>query len=137
MDKILLGSVALQLLLTFVLMFCMGISRISSLKNKQVKFSEIALSTDAYPKKARQIANAFANQFQMPLIFYFGVVLSLVYGTVSSLEIILAYSFVALRYIHVFIHTTNNNLVWRLNIYFVGVLVLIAYLVAIFYRIIF
>ncbi len=139
MDKILLGSVALQLLLTFVLMFWMGISRINAIKNKQVRFSEIALSTDKYPQQARQIANAFANQFQMPLIFYFGVVLSLIYGygTTNNLEILLAYSFVALRYIHVFIHTTNNNLIWRLNIYFVGVLVLIAYLVAIFYRIIF
>ncbi len=137
MEKILLGAVIAQLALTFALMILMGNARIQAVKNKQVKFSEIALSTDKYPKKARQFANAFANQFQMPLIFYFGVAISLIYAPIGWLEIILAYSFVILRYMHAFIHTTNNNLIWRFNIYLVGVLLLIGFLISVFVKAIF
>ena len=137
MEKILLGAVGAQLLLTFFLMFWMGISRINAIKNRQVTFGEIALSTDKYPKKTKQIANAFANQFQMPLIFYFGVLLSIFYANITWLEIIFACGFVILRYLHVFIHVTNNNLVWRLNIYLIGVLSLMAFLISVFIKIIF
>jgi len=134
MDKILLGAVVFQLILTFYLMFLMGFSRIAAIKNHQVKMKDIALGDDKYPSKVKQIANAFNNQFQMPIIFYFGVVLSLFFGQVGLFEIILAYAFVVSRYIHAFIHITNNNLVWRLNAYFVGCLILMVFLVLVFFK---
>ncbi len=136
MDKILLGSVIAQLFLTFTLMFMMGIARINAVKSKQVRISEIALATDKYPTKARQIANAFANQFQMPTLFYFGVVLCLIYGQISWIEITLAYSFVIMRFVHAFIHIGKNNPVQRLNAYLVGVLLLMAFLISVFLKII-
>ncbi len=137
MDKILLFAVIAQLILTFFLMFLMGSLRINSVRKKEVKISEIALNTDAYPKKVRQVANAFNNQFQMPILFFFGVALALFYGSIGWLEIIFAYGFITLRYIHVFIHITNNNPVQRLNAYFVGVLFLMAFLFTVFYKAIF
>jgi hypothetical protein len=137
MDKILLFAVIAQLILTFFLMFMMGNLRIQAVRKKQVKISEIALNTDFYPKKVRQVANAFNNQFQMPILFFFGVALALFYGNIGWLEIISAYGFVVLRYIHGFIHITSNNPVQRLNAYFIGVLFLMAFLFTVFFKAIF
>lgn len=51
----------------------------------------------------------FSNQFELPLLFYFGCTLLLLTGGVDDRAVALAWSFVGLRFVHTGIVLVRNN----------------------------
>jgi hypothetical protein len=85
-----------------------------------VRASETALSNDAYPAQARQYANAYANQFEMPVLFFAAVILAIVVRQTSTLFVLVEWLFAAARIAHAFVHVTSNNVAIRGPLFFVS-----------------
>lgn len=122
----LLLPVFVQIGLTFFLLLWTGRVRVGALKNGAVTPADIALSNTAWPPRVTQIANAFHNQLEIPLLFYVVVALILITRTTDIFQVALAWLFVITRLAHAFIHTGSNDVAIRSKIYGIGVLTVLA-----------
>jgi len=121
-----LYPVFVQVALTFILMFWTGYVRVGAVNRRQVRLKDIALGQHAWPDGAMKVSNSFNSQFEMPTLFYTVVILLLVAGRVTGLQIGLAWFFVATRLVHVAIYTGNNNLRYRLTVFATGATAVLA-----------
>ena len=119
-DFDILLPVFLQILLTFVLMVWMTVSRTGALKRKELHIRDMALGQQAWPARVTQISNAFHNQLQLPVLFYVLVAFVLITNSVTVTLVVLAWLFVATRLVHAYIHTGSNYVPWRAYVFFVN-----------------
>jgi hypothetical protein len=125
--KLLLVALLVQVAITFALLLWLGALRVPMVSRREVRMKDIALSREGWPDKVRQLANAVDNQFQLPLLFYVAVVLTLWNNTGTWVELILGWLFVISRAVHAAIHTTSNHVPRRFAPYTFGLFVLIVY----------
>jgi hypothetical protein len=76
------------------------------------------------PEPLRIVARHYANLFEMPVLFYAGVILVYVTQQVSGWMVGLAWAYLALRCAHSFVHLTSNHLIARFSLYFGSAFVL-------------
>jgi hypothetical protein len=114
-----------EVLLTFGVMFGMMHFRTSSLRRGETRFDDIALREPNWPKRSQQFAYAFANQFELPVLFYVLTILSIITRHADFLFVVLAWIFVIFRALQAGIHVTSNNVRLRAAFYGVGALVLV------------
>jgi hypothetical protein len=112
--------------LTLILFAMMGLARNRCLNSGEVRPDDIALGQPGWPKKVTQYANAFRNQFELPVLFYLVIVLILITKIGDMLLLVLAWLFVLSRIVHAYIHTTSNVVRQRGNIWGLGAVALIA-----------
>lgn len=122
--KLLILAMAAQIALTFGILLLMGRERVPRVMRGEIAVADIAVEKTAYPLKARLLSNNFDNQFQLPVLFYAAVLLTLVLGLTSWIEVALGWLFVSTRYIHAAIHVTTNHVVRRFAAYAAGLAVL-------------
>ncbi|HKZ97522.1 MAG TPA: MAPEG family protein [Hyphomicrobiaceae bacterium] len=120
-----LHPVFVQVALTFYLQFWMGRERLGALARGEVKTPDIALGERAWPTRSTQIANAFHNQLELPILFYLLAAFALVTNQVDTPLILLAWVFVGLRLWHAWIHTTHNTVRHRFSVFLAGTMVLL------------
>jgi len=113
-----------EVLLTFGVMFGMMYFRTSSLQRGETRFADIALREPNWPVRATQFGYAFANQFELPVLFYVLTILEIITHSADLLFVLLAWVFVAMRVLQAVVHVTNNNVRVRGAFYGVGALVL-------------
>jgi hypothetical protein len=126
-EKLLMLTMAAQVLLTLGLLFWMGSERVPRVMRGEIPVADIAVERTAYPLKARLLSNSFDNQFQLPVLFFVGALLALQMGAVSWVEALLGLVFVALRYVHAAIHVTTNHVQQRFTAYTLGLAVLVLF----------
>ncbi len=97
-----LYPVFVQVALTFVLQIWMGRERVGALRRGEVKVPDIALGQRAWPTRATQVANAFHNQLELPLLFYVLVAFALITSRVDGPLVVMAWLFVGLRLVHAY-----------------------------------
>ena len=73
---------------------------------------------------ATQIANAFHNQLELPVLFYVLTILAWITRHADYLFVVMAWIFVLSRLGHAFIHTTSNDVRVRGAVFGVGAIVL-------------
>ncbi|MDB5531382.1 MAG: hypothetical protein JWR51_4485 [Devosia sp.] len=122
--KLLVLAIATQALLTVVILLLMGRERVPRVMSGEIRWQDIAVDRTAYPLRARLLSNNFDNQFQLPVLFYVVALLALWSGSIGWVEVILAWLFVVLRYVHAAIHITTNSLLPRFGAYAAGMVVL-------------
>ena len=123
----LLYPVFVQVLLTFVVMVLMGRARRLSLMRSRtpVDSPEVARATHKWSDEAVKAANNFSNQFELPVLFYAGVVVALL-SKQSDLTIhVLAWGFAVSRLVHAGIHIGPNVVRFRFLAYLIGGLCLL------------
>ena len=123
--RLLIVAISAQVLLTLAILILMGRERVPRIMSGEIAMADVAVERSAYPLRARLLSNSFDNQFQLPVLFYVAALLALWSGTVGWVEVVLAWLFVALRYVHAAIHTTSNSLLPRFSAYTAGMVVLI------------
>jgi hypothetical protein len=111
--------------LTFALLLWMAGVRTRSLKSGEVKMRDIALGQN-WPARPAQIGNCFANQFELPLLFYILIALALPLRHADLVIVLLSWVFVVTRFAHAGIFVTSNDVRQRSLAWFAGVLVLFA-----------
>jgi hypothetical protein len=123
-EKALTLAIVLQVLLTLGILVWMGFERVPRVARGEIAVADIAVDRQAYPLQARLLSNSFDNQFQLPVLFYVAALLALWAGGAGWIEVILAWSFVALRYLHAGVHVTTNGVYLRFTLYTAGLVVL-------------
>jgi len=113
-----------EVALTFVLLFCTGRVRIATVRSGQVRVGDIALGQQNWPAGPTQFANAYKNQFELPVLFYVLTILAWMTRQADLLFVILAWLFVLTRLGHAYIHVTSNRLSHRFTAFAAGYLVL-------------
>jgi len=114
-----------EVLLTFAVMFGMMYHRTSTLQRGETRFEDIALREPNWPVPAAQFANSFANQFELPVLFYVLTILEIITHSADLLFVILAWIFVATRILQATVHVTNNNVRFRGAFYGIGAMILV------------
>jgi hypothetical protein len=112
--------------LTFALLIGMAGARRKALVSGQTKIRDIALRQPNWPVRTTQIGNCFANQFELPLLFYILIALALPLRHADLFMVVLSWIFVVTRLVHAGIFVTSNDLGQRSMAWLAGVLVLFA-----------
>jgi hypothetical protein len=113
-----------EVILAFALLFWAAPLRTRALRSGAVRREDIALRQPNWPKRATQVANSFANQFELPVLFYVLTILALVTRKAGIVFVLLAWIFVVFRLLHAFVHTTSNNVSIRGPLFGVSAVVL-------------
>ncbi len=117
--------VIIQALVTLFLYIPMSARRIASVKLGTAKASDYRL-IEKEPEDVRQMTRAIANQYETPILFYAVCLSAYVTQNVGATLLTLAWVYVAVKCVHVFVHTTSNRLRIRRPIFMVSFITLIA-----------
>ena len=113
-----------EVTLTFVLLYWTAYLRTSALQAGEVRLGDIALRQPNWPVRATQVANAFHNQLELPILFYVLTILAWITRHADLLFVVMAWIFVALRLVQAYIHVTVNDVRRRGLAFIVGAIVL-------------
>ncbi len=111
--------------MTFMLSFWMGYERSRSIRSRQVRMKDVALSKEAWPDRPKQISNSYHNQYELPVLFYVLVAFALLTRKADLVFVVLSWVFVVSRVLHMLIHTTSNRVPQRFAVYVVGLFALV------------
>ena len=114
-----------QVILTFVVWAWMARLRTSQFSAGAVRAEDVALREPNWSKQTLQVANSFANQLELPVLFYVLTILEYVTHLAGVAFVVLAWIFVIFRIAHAYVHVTSNNVRLRGPLYGVGALALI------------
>lgn len=127
--KPLLLPLLAQVALTFIVMLIMYRKRVTEMKVKRIHPQRIrtrskskALLTDS-----ASAADNFSNLFELPILFYTAILLTLILMVQDGILVILAWSFVISRYLHSFVHVSYNRVMHRFSFFVFSSFVLLAY----------
>jgi len=115
-----LAPIFAQVGLTFGLLIWMGRLRVGAVRSGLVRAGDIALGQPNWPPHIAQANNAFRSQLELPVLFYLVSMLSLFTARGSATLIVLAWFFVATRFLHALIIVTTNNVSRRFFLYVAG-----------------
>jgi hypothetical protein len=76
----------------------------------------------------------YMNLLELPVLFYVGSLMYFLAGKVDQTVLMIAWAYVALRFIHSAIHLTYNNVMHRLAPFAISNFVLMAYWIVFFIR---
>jgi len=113
-----------HVLLVFALVGLTGSRRRAAIIRGEVRMQDIALDNAGRPEPLRKLANSYDNQFQLPVLFYAVMAFYPVAGLHDSRAVVLAWAFVATRYVHSWIHATTNYVPHRFLAFSAGVAML-------------
>jgi hypothetical protein len=112
--------------LAFFLLLWMATARGQALKGRETSLKDIALGQPNWPTKTTQIGNCFSNQFEIPVLFYALIAIALPLHKADLFIVLMSWVFVVTRLIHAGVFVTSNDVRRRGQIWFAGVLVLLA-----------
>ena len=112
--------------LTFALLLGMASARTRSIVSGETKIPDIALRQQNWPARTTAIGNCFANQFEIPVLFYVLIALALPLRHADLVIVMLSWVFVVTRFAHAGIFVTSNDVRTRSLAWFAGVLVVFA-----------
>ena len=102
----------------------MGALRQGDFRSGTVKGQDVALREPNWSKRTLQVSYSFANQFELPILFYVLTILEWVTRQAGYTFVVLAWIFVLCRVLQAFIHTTSNLYRLRSTFFSVGAVVL-------------
>ena len=117
-----------MVLLVFVIGARLGYLRYRAVsKSRELARFYIDYRGDAEPQNIRIVSRSLINQFEIPVIFYTGAIIAYVTGHVGTVILTLAWIFVALRYLHCYIHLGRNYVPHRFAVFLTSTVVLAAF----------
>jgi hypothetical protein len=124
--QMVLLPVFVQVGLTFALLLWMFGARRGALVSGQTRIRDIALGQPNWPTRPTQIANCYANQFEIPLLFFILIAIALPLRHADFFIVLMSWVFVVTRFVHAGIFVTSNDLGRRSIAWGAGALVLLA-----------
>jgi len=127
--KPLLLPLLAQVALNFIVMISMYRTRIAEIKSKRIHPQQIRTSTRSkkYLTDSAPASDNYSNLFELPVLFYTAILLTLILMVQDSILVVLAWVFVTSRYLHSFIHVTYNQVMHRFMVFLFSSFVLLAY----------
>jgi len=122
---LILYPVFAMFLLVVLVFLRMRAMRFAAVRNQQVNIKYYrAFEGASEPEPLRVVSRHFNNLFEVPVLFYVGVIMTYITHQVSYWQVVCAWAYVALRYVHTYIHLTSNNVITRFSVYFASGIVL-------------
>jgi hypothetical protein len=115
--------VFVQVFLTFALLMGMAVSRGTALSSGQTKPRDVASGQANWPARTAQLGDCFANQFEVPVLFYVLITLALPLRHADLIIVMLSWVFVVTRFAHAGIFVTSNDVRTRSLAWFAGAIV--------------
>ena len=123
--KLILYPLFAMFLLVAVVFLRMRSMRFTAVRRKEVSVGYYrAFQGGSEPEALRVVSRHFANLFEVPVLFYVVVLMLYVTHHVSYWLVGCAWVYVALRYLHSYIHLTSNDVIKRFAVYFASGFVL-------------
>jgi hypothetical protein len=113
--------------LTFFCVIRMGVLRYGAVSRGEIdgRFYRLYKGGEE-PEHLRVLTRHVINLYEAPILFYTISIIAFMTGTVSTLILILAWAYVALRYVHSYIHLTSNRVVNRFRVFATSQITLLA-----------
>ena len=99
-----------EVILTFALMFWMAALRGRDFKSGVATYSNVALREPNWSKRTLQVSYAYANQLELPILFYVLTILAFITHLAGIVFLVLAWIFVVFRILQAAVHVTSNNI---------------------------
>jgi len=116
-----------MVLLTATVLVILFRSRVRAVRANKVSMKYFRIyQGEIEPEETAKPARHFANLFEAPVLFYAVCVTAMVTQDTSIAMLALAWTYVAARLLHTWIHLGANRVRHRLRAYFAGWLVLMA-----------
>ena len=106
--------------LTFFLYLKNRLDAQKAYKKKDVEGKYFKTYSGKAPYYLETSRQTLKNQFELPIIFYFLVIIMYINQNVTIFELILAWFFSISRFIHAFIRLTSNHVPHRAKIFTLG-----------------
>ena len=119
--QLLLLPAFLQAALVFFLLSRLARGRVQAVRARKVNPAKAAVDKSQWPAELRALTNNYENQFELPVIYYAALALIVATGLADAVAVVLSWLFVASRYVHSFIQTTDNHLLRRFLAFASGV----------------
>lgn len=117
-----LAMVALTVVVTVRMFF----ERLRQVRTDRIPFREIPSSSQMATRFAdTRAADNYRNLFELPVLFYLALVVAAFAGLATPLVLGLAWTYVALRVVHSWIHCTYNRVRHRFYVFASSTLVLV------------
>lgn len=100
-----------------------------AVKNKAVDLKETALNNQAWTPDVKKVSNNIANQFEIPILFYALCIVIAITDNVGMFNVILAWGYVALRYVHTYVHIGSNFVPLRMRIFALSLAIILVMLI--------
>ena len=114
-------------MLTFFVALATGISRMISVRRREVNHKYFILMTgDTPPDYVQKIGRNFANLLETPILFYLLATIVIALKIESTLILNLAWLYVAFRLLHTLIHISYNYVIHRFMVFASSMLTLLA-----------
>ncbi len=113
-------------LLTFAVLFWTFFTRVRAVRRREINFGYFRLMQGNAPETVVKASRQFANLCEMPVLFYAVCLLCLLKGFEDSLQLALAWAYVALRCLQAIIHLSYNHIMHRVVVFALGNFVLLA-----------
>ncbi|CAN7142735.1 MAPEG family protein [Pseudoxanthomonas sp. LjRoot168] len=114
--------------LTFLVWVRLYQLRLGEMARKRIHAQALANAADSVRLLSdTRASDNFRNLFELPVLFYAGVMLAAQLGVSDAVSLGLAWAFVALRTAHSLVHCTWNHVMTRFVAYALATLVLIAF----------
>lgn len=111
--------------MTMGLLMRMGLARYRAASQQRVDFRYYQLYRDGEePADLRKLSRHVQNHFEVPPLFYAGVLIAFVTGAVNLWTLGFAWAFVAARALHSFIHLGSNIVIRRFQAFGLGLFML-------------
>ena len=108
---------AAMVLLNFLVWLRLYQTRLGELKRRRIHPQAVASAAQMAALEDTRAADNFRNLFELPVLFYAAMLLILLVPLQGTALLVLAWAFVALRYLHSFIHCTYNRVKDRFTAY--------------------
>lgn len=127
--KPLLLPLLAQVALTFIVMGSMYRTRVAEMNLKQIHPQRIKTRSKAKEMltNSAPAADNYSNLFELPVLFYTAILLTLILMVQDGILVILAWSFVGSRCLHSLIHVTYNQVMHRFLVFVFSSFVLLAF----------
>ena len=103
-------------------------TRIGEMKRRRIHPQSVASNAEMVAKlEDARASDNFRNLFELPVLFHAGCLAALATHQQGVALVGLAWAFVALRYLHSFIHCTYNKVMHRFQVYVLGGVCLFAF----------
>jgi len=112
-----------EVILTFALLFWLAPLRGRDFSSGVTRPENVALREPNWSQRSLQVGYSYANQFELPVLFYVLTILAWVTRHADLIFVVLAWVFVIFRYLQAYVHVTSNQV--RLRGAFFGVSALV------------
>jgi len=123
-----LFPVFVQVALSVGLLIALNRARSASMRaqGQNLADPDVQLGTNSWSPQALKTSRCYANQFELPVLFYAVAAFAMITSAVDFLMVALAWVFAIARLAQAAIHLGPNVIAWRATAFIVGLVAVIA-----------